>query len=100
MSHPREILNRIERRRRHAQPLSNAPRTPAPAPVAPVVPTPPAPPAQPTSPVASTPQGTSTSPVAPTPPVAPVQPVPRPVGGHALYSELMRSHDRMGTRHV
>ncbi len=30
MSHPREILNRIERRRRHAQPLSNAPRTPAP----------------------------------------------------------------------
>ena len=88
MSHPREILNLIERRRRHAQPLSNAPRTPAPAPVAPVVPTPPAPPAQPTSPVA------------PTPPVAPVQPVPRPVGGHALYSELMRSHDRMGTRHI
>ena len=85
MSHPREILNRIERRRRHAQPLSNAPRTPAPAPVAPV---------------ASPPQGTSTSPVAPTPPVAPVQPVPRPVGGHALYSELMRSHDRMGTRHI
>ena len=26
--------------------------------------------------------------------------VSRPVGGHALYSELMRSHDRMGTRHI
>ena len=26
--------------------------------------------------------------------------VSRPVGGHALYSELMRSHDRMGTRHL
>ena len=25
---------------------------------------------------------------------------PQPVGGHALYRELMRSHDRMGTRHI
>ncbi len=107
MSHPREILNRIERRRRHAQPLSNAPRTPAPiapaapvapiapaAPVAPAVPVPPLTPVQPTSPVQPAAQ------VSQTPQAAPVQPVPRPVGGHALYSELMRSHDRMGTRHI
>ena len=25
---------------------------------------------------------------------------PQPIGGHALYRELMRSHDRMGTLHV
>lgn len=26
--------------------------------------------------------------------------VPQPVGGHAIYRNLMRSHDRMATRHV
>ena len=25
---------------------------------------------------------------------------PRPARGHALYSQVMRSHDRMGTRHL
>lgn len=26
--------------------------------------------------------------------------VPQPIGGHSIYRELMRSHDRMGTRHI
>lgn len=26
--------------------------------------------------------------------------VPRDIGGHAIYRDLMRSHDRMGTRHI
>lgn len=49
-------------------------------------------------------------PVNPEPPATPV-PAPRaqaparriapqPVGGHAIYRALMRSHDRMGTRHL
>ena len=42
----------------------------------------------------------------PTPPMPsdanpPEPPAPaRPVRGHALYSQVMRSHDRMGTRHL
>lgn len=81
MNDPREILNRIERRRRHL-PGPVAPRTPAPAPAAPA------------------PQNAQIPQNPPNPQGAPAQPVPRPVGGHALYSELMRSHDRMGTRHI
>lgn len=27
-------------------------------------------------------------------------PVAQNIGGHAIYRELMRSHDRMGTRHI
>ena len=36
---------------------------------------------------------------APTPPDRPEAPA-RPPRGHALYSQVMRSHDRMGTRHL
>ena len=83
MNDPREIMKRIERRRRHL-PGSDAPRTPAPTPVAP----------------APVPQNPTAPPSPAIPQNPPAQPVPRPVGGHALYSELMRSHDRMGTRHL
>ena len=77
MDHPIRLLERARRARRPApQPLSD--RAPAPQPVAPQAPAP--------SPAA-----------APTP--APT-PAPRPTGGHALYTGLMRSHDRMGTRHL
>jgi len=31
---------------------------------------------------------------------AKLRPVPRNIGGHAIYRELMRSHDRMATRHI
>lgn len=93
MNDPREILMRIERRRRHL-PGPGAPRTPAPAPVAP------APQAVPVPQNPTVPQNPANSQNPPAPQAAPAQPVPRPVGGHALYSELMRSHDRMGTRHL
>ena len=83
MSHPREILNRV-RRQRIRRDMTGAPVVPAP--------TAPASPTQSAAPVAPV------APVAPAPRVS--QPVPRPVGGHALYSEVMRSHDRMGTRHL
>lgn len=71
MNRPSELLLRAKRQRRpHIAPAA---QPPAPAPVA---------------------------------PVAPVEPesaerhaAPQPAG-HALYRELMRSHDRMGTRHV
>lgn len=120
MSHPREILSRIQRRqaRRDALHTLGAPRVPAPAPAvglspaAPLIPnhasTPsPSAPVSPPTPVPSTPIPNPSSapstvipnPV-PTPTQAPVQPSARPVAGHALYSELMRSHDRMGTRHL
>ena len=104
MSQPRQILRRIQRQQRqkaaaphslagfppHPSPPAtasepNAPRTPAPAPI----PTAPVPPPQPMP-----------QPVAQTASVSQTAPVPRPGGGHALYSELMRSHDRMGTRHL
>lgn len=26
--------------------------------------------------------------------------MPKPIGGHGIYRELMRSHDRMGTQHI
>lgn len=84
MSHPREIIRRA-RRQRERLGMPDAPVQPAPMPVTPAAQ---AAPSTPTAPIAST-----------TPASAP-QPVPRPVGGHALYSELMRSHDRMGTRHI
>ena len=74
MNNPRELLNRARRKR----PSSAPPRPPVPA-------------ADPTQP-------------SPTPEPAPVPPerrvAPQPIGGHALYRALMRSHDRMGTRHL
>ena len=85
MDHPSQIFSRI--RRRKARPdlprQGRAGVAPAPTPLlaAPATPAPEAPP---------TPE-----PAAPTPRTA-----PRPAGGHALYSQIMRSHDRMGTRHL
>ena len=97
MSHPREILNRIQRQRAQPRPGQDA-RVPAPAPAGGLSPAAPpvssAPSIPPDPPAARTPQAP------PAPSVPPLQPVPRPVGGHALYRELMRSHDRMGTRHL
>ena len=78
MNNPREIFRRLERRQASA-PVRPAPIQPTPA--APVTPAP--------------------APQSPPPPAAPAParpPAPQP--GHALYRELMRSHDRMGTRHL
>lgn len=33
-------------------------------------------------------------------PAAELQPAPKPISRHASYSALMRSHDRVHTRHI
>lgn len=108
MSHPREILSRIQRRQAHRDALRSlgAPRVPAPAPAGGLSPVTPIPTTASTS--ASSMPIPSPTPApampaslpAPMPAPAPIQPPVRPAPGHALYSELMRSHDRMGTRHI
>ena len=86
MNHPSQLLRRIHRqqardlapRRDAVAPMpAPAPIAPAPAAKAPEVPSPQAPA-----------QGTTPAPAL------------RRQKGHALYSQVMRSHDRMGTRHL
>ena len=90
MDTPRSLMKRIRNSAAHPIP-AGAPRVPVPAPIDPApripTPTPDAGPA-PDAPAAPVPR-----PAAPTP-------CPVPARGHALYSQLMRSHDRMGTRHT
>jgi len=95
LDHPSQIFDRI--RRQKARPALarrdwSAP-APAPAPIPaadrPAPPTAPAPATMPSQPPAPSP---APSPATP--------PAPAPTRGHALYTQLMRSHDRMGTRHV
>ena len=100
MNNPRDILAQIQRRQAHrdARLASGAPRTPAPAPISAGSPVAPAPAAD--APVARpVPPAPTAQAGAPTPEPA-AQPAPRPASGHTLYRQLMRSHDRMGTRHL
>ena len=108
MDHPSQIFSRI-RRQKARPPLPRQGRDiplPSPAPVGMPFPAQsPAPaempfPAQPPSVPAQAPAPTPTP--APTPVSAPTHPPApaKPARGHALYSQVMRSHDRMGTRHV
>lgn len=98
MNQPRQIFSRIRRQKaRPAYPCADRRPVPAPAPVAPIDPTP------------APPQASAPAP-ANTPVPAPARPSPaappaglstaRPAGSHALYSQVMRRHDRMGTRHL
>ena len=78
MSNPNEIMRRIQRRQQ-AQPEPARAFTPAPAPI-------------------------RAAPAPQRPPTAP-QPDARPAenarpAGHTLYSQLMRSHDRVRTKHL
>lgn len=109
MSHPRELLKRARTQQARRTPPEPT-RVPAPAPVAQVAPTAPTAPVASVAPVAPVAPVTSVTPIAPQPSAIPANPprpapavqpapVPRPAG-HALYSELMRSHDRMGTQHL
>ena len=82
MNEPMEIMHRIRLRRAHAPDRPRSPAHPAPTVPAPA----------PAAPAAQTPH--------PDPPEAPARPVSRRPGGHGLYSQVMRSHDRMGTRHL
>lgn len=101
MSNPREVMQKIRRRQQAGQPTANAPRTPAPMPASPVQPVAPIPRVSPAPVQSTSPAPAPVAPVQPNPPSAD-QPAARPIphSGHALYSELMRSHDRMGTRHL
>lgn len=83
MSDPSELFRRARRRQAELSRPTQPTRIPAPAPAGQAAPV--APP--------KTPEPHAR-------PDAPRVPVPRPAGGHALYSQLMRSHDRMGTRHL
>ena len=82
MNGPRDYLNK-------ARAMRKASSMPRPAPATPIVPVPAPLPAQ--SPIPGPEPALST-------PSRRV--VPQPIGGHAIYRELMRSHDRMGTRHL
>jgi len=96
MSNPSEVFRRI--RRRNAgflrQPGSPSPTIPAPAPAGGLAPAAPTPPGK-SAPPSSTPWDAPSRPTADGRRAAPPS-----ASGHALYSELMRSHDRMGTRHL
>ena len=92
MSNPRELMNRIQRRGGSLPPARRQVRVPAPVPVGQATSAPPQ--------SAPTQQATQSDPV-PAPQPAPSRPTTaRPAGSHALYSAVMRSHDRMGTRHL
>ena len=93
MKSPREIMKRAAMQQRIA-PERPAERMPAPAPIKmqsqPAAMRPPeAPPCAP-APEVPCEDGTKRE----------FRPVAQNLGGHAIYRELMRSHDRMGTRHV
>ena len=81
MNGPRDYLNK-------ARAMRKPPAAPQPAPV-PLTP----------APVAPAPTMLTPTPE-PAPNARTRRVVPQPVGGHAIYRELMRSHDRMGTRHL
>ena len=85
MNHPSQLFDRIRRQQAHRPSSPRDSRAPAPAP------------AQPTAaPAAPRDLSTPPHPDAPTPPA----PATRRPTGHGLYSQVMRSHDRMGTRHL
>ena len=86
MNHPSQLLRQIHRQQAHGPATRGNAATPAPTP-APIAP----------APAAKTPEVPSRQPPAQAPSPAPAPHRPR---GHALYSQVMRSHDRMGTRHL
>lgn len=98
MDHPSQLFNRVRRRKARPALRQNGRDAVAPAPIRTSAPS--------MKPTADAPRQTA----APQPmfgppaqPAAPTDPAPalrRPPGSHALYSQIMRSHDRMGTRHL
>ena len=91
LDHPNQLFNRVRRRKARPALRQNGRDGVAPAPIPPA-----APPMKPAADAAPPAQ-----PAAPTECPASPAPAPRrPPGSHALYSQIMRSHDRMGTRHL
>ncbi|MBQ8110171.1 MAG: hypothetical protein IJ124_08445 [Clostridia bacterium] len=97
MSSPSDYFRHIQRRQTACPREKGAPRVPAPAPaggLSPILPPRSAPSPVPRDPVQPPEDAPQEGVRAPAPAVS------RPARGHALYSEVMRSHDRMGTRHL
>ena len=95
MDHPDQLFSRIRRQKARPALLRQGQNGVAPAPMRATVPARASVPSQPPAAPPNPPQPA----VADEPPGSPPAP-PRPVRGHTLYSQLMRSHDRMGTRHL
>ena len=88
MPYPSQIFSQIRARKARPSPGTRA-ATPPPVAPAPAAQTHVPDPSQQTA----TPQQ-----AAPVPPPAPESPTPRRPAGHALYSQVMRKHDRAGRR--
>jgi hypothetical protein len=95
LDHPSQIFSRIRRLKARPTLFRHEPHDVAPAPIQTAVQAPACVPPQP--PAAST--DPLQSPVDRDLTAAPATPV-RPARGHALYSQVMRRHDRAGARHL
>ena len=95
MDHPSQLFNRVRRHKARPALGQNGRDGVAPVPIRPAAPL-----MQPTAeaPGSATPDAPQSDAARdlPSSPAAPL----RPARGHALYSPVMRSHDRMGTRHI
>lgn len=97
MDHPSQLFNRVRRHKARPALGQNGRDGVAPAPIRPAAPL--------MQPTAEAPRPATVPPAQPAAPAenpaASPAPTPRrPPGSHALYSQIMRSHDRMGTRHL
>lgn len=109
MNNPSQLLNRARLQKSRDLPPRRSANVPVPAPLPPSAPPSAAVPAAPACQCDAVPPAPSFVPAAPASPAPDASPAPRPSGdaasprrpqGHALYSQIMRSHDRMGTRHL
>lgn len=89
MAGPRDFLKRAENNRRME--IGQKPQSPQPAPM---------PIRQAAKPDVSHDAAEPIQESLPVPPPMEYRIAPRPIGGHSIYRNLMRSHDRMGTRHI
>ena len=95
MDHPSQLFSRIRRQKARPTLLRHGQDGVAPAPIQTALQAPARVPPQSPAASADQPQATVDCDLSATS-AAPV----RPARGHALYSQVMRRHDRMGTRHL
>jgi len=94
LDHPSQLFNRIRRQKARPALLRQGQAGVAPTPIQTAAQSPASVPPQPPASTPDPPQSAARD--LPASPAAPA----RPARGHALYSQVMRSHDRMGTRHL
>ena len=95
LDHPSQLFSRIRRQKARPTLLGHGQHGVAPAPIQTAGQAPACFPPQPQAASTDSPQ----SPLDRDLPASPANPI-RPVRGHALYSQVMRRHDRAGTRHL